>query len=848
MTIPKFDWEALQRFLQFYEKERLRYFPLIWGQKKGTVEWEPLQSRAPTFAELTDWFHEGKPTNVAIICGGASNGLVALCFNASDGASEFFGQKLWDRLLASTFVVRTPRGVHVYLRSGTLIPSQIIARGDNKSWLEIRADGNYIAAPPSLHPSGVLYEAIGVESIAMPKNLPAFIEQRAAELGLKARLAQEAPKKTTPVEEYLEGKQSAKFNEIAVRKLLENCAFIQYCRDNAVSLTEPYWWAMVHNLAVFGQVGEETAHELSKPYPQYTEAKTNQKIEEAHKQRMQGKSPHLCDNIGFTCPKDCLAKKLGLTSPAGLAYKLVRVAGLPIIIITNRFLKEKTADIIEAIKLANIPPRIFERSGYLVRISQDEFGSPYIETLTESACRGFIERAASFFRVNDKGKTIPLPAPPLDIVRDFMSLPNRNLPTLLGITEMPVLRSDGSILIQPGYDEITRLYYQPDAELTIPTIPDSPSQEQLKAAVTLLQEPLTDFPFDSEASRTNALAALLTPVCRPMIPGLVPLCLLDKPQPGTGASLLSDVIAIITTGRQAVMMAPPKSDEECEKRLGSILLHGQTVVIIDNIEGYLYFPSLAMLLTADTFLTRILGQSKMVLLPNQCSYIVTGNNVKLGGDMPRRCYLSRMDACVAKPWMRDPKSFKYQHLIQWVKKNRGELLAAILTMARAWIAARRPIPEELPVLGSFEGWTNTVGSILTHGGLTDFLGNLTFMYSKSDVETPQWENFLEAWIEIFGEEATTTVKIIEAINEHGILAGALPDTIDHDPKKFTRSLGSALSKRTGVRYSNGLMITKSAKPVHHAMAWQVVNYQQEIKEGELGELGESKTPEIDMEV
>jgi len=322
MVIPKFNWEALQKALQFYEKERLRYFPLLWGQKKGTVKWEPLQSRAPTFAELAGWFQDGKPTNVAIICGGVSNGLVALCFNASDGASEFFGQKLWDKLLASTFVVKTPRGVHVYLRSNTLIPSQIIARGDNKSWLEIRADGNYIAVPPSLHPSGVLYKAIGVESIARPKNLPAFIEQRVAELGLKARLAQEAPKKPTPVEEYLEGKQSAKFNEIAVRKLLENCTFIQYCRDNAVSLTEPYWWAMVHNLAVFGQVGEETAHELSKPYPQYTEAKTDQKIEEAHKQRTQGKSPHLCDNIGFTCPKDCLAKKLGLKSPAGLAFRL----------------------------------------------------------------------------------------------------------------------------------------------------------------------------------------------------------------------------------------------------------------------------------------------------------------------------------------------------------------------------------------------------------------------------------------------------------------------------------------------------------------------------------------------
>ncbi|GAI70276.1 unnamed protein product, partial [marine sediment metagenome] len=195
MAVPKFSWEALQKALRFYEKEKLRYFPLVWGQKRPVVKWEPLQNRAATFAELAEWFQESKSTNVAIICGAASNGLVALCFNDPNGAIEFFGQKLWDKLLGSTFIVKTPRGVHVYLRSDTPIPSQFVGKGDNRSWLEIRADGNYIAAPPSLHPLGVLYEAIGVESIASPKNLPAFIEQRLAELGLKARLAQETKEK-----------------------------------------------------------------------------------------------------------------------------------------------------------------------------------------------------------------------------------------------------------------------------------------------------------------------------------------------------------------------------------------------------------------------------------------------------------------------------------------------------------------------------------------------------------------------------------------------------------------------------------------------------------------------------
>lgn len=519
---------------------------------------------------------------------------------------------------------------------------------------------------------------------------------------------------------------------------------------------------------------------------------------------------------------------------------------LPVIVVTDRFLKDKTKDTIAAVEKANQPPRLFERSGSIVRIAHDEFGAPYVEVVTENACRGFIERAAAYVNVDKEGNKVPLAAPPLNIVRDFMSLPDwdfmglpyRKLPALLNITEVPILRRDGSLLTEPGYDQGSRLYYEPAAGLIMPSVPNKPNKKELHEAAAFIQEPLTDFPFDSEASKTNALALLLTPVCRPMIAGLVPLCLLDKPQPGTGASLLADVIAVVGTGRQAAMMAPPKSDEECEKRIGGFLFSGQTILIIDNVEGYLYFASLATLLTGPTYLTRVLGQTKMVRLPNRGTYIVTGNNIKLDSNIARRCYLCRMDAHEASPWMRDTKSFKYTHLIQWVSENRGKLLGAILTMARAWVEAKRPRPKGLPTLGGYEEWVNTIGGILAHAGFTNFLGNLNFMYQQADVETPQWEGFLAAWQEVFGSEpiiVDTIVKSIEEGNE--ILAGALPDGIDRNPKKINRSLASALRYRAGVRYPNGLMINKCTFKIHHAAPWQVINYREEPeKMGIRGEL------------
>jgi len=80
---------------------------------------------------------------------------------------------------------------------------------------------------------------------------------------------------------------------------------------------------MVHILAVFGKPGKAKIHELSKPYPRYTERETEQKIGEALKAADKEIGPHTClfieQDLGFDCPENCQARSLGVKSPAGLA-------------------------------------------------------------------------------------------------------------------------------------------------------------------------------------------------------------------------------------------------------------------------------------------------------------------------------------------------------------------------------------------------------------------------------------------------------------------------------------------------------------------------------------------------
>jgi hypothetical protein len=210
-------------------------------------------------------------------------------------------------------------------------------------------------------------------------------------------------------------------------------------------------------------------------------------------------------------------------------------------------------------------------------------------------------------------------------------------PRLETIVEAPTLRADGTILSRPGYDAASGLFLAPATNLENVDIPDNPCSDHLSVSVDLLNDALADFPFVDQASRTNALAALLTAACRHIIRGPTPLALFDATTQGTGKTLLSEVISLIVSGRPGDLFTAPREPEEWRKQLTSILRDGPTVVVIDNVGTRLDSPELCKVITADAHSDRLLGKSQTISLPVRCAWIATGNNIQLAGDMPRRC-------------------------------------------------------------------------------------------------------------------------------------------------------------------------------------------------------------------
>jgi hypothetical protein len=519
------------------------------------------------------------------------------------------------------------------------------------------------------------------------------------------------------------------------------------------------------------------------------------------------------------------AKKKAKTSAPGKT-------GLPQIQINDRQLRDTTEDAVDALHAANNPPKIFVRMGQLCQIKTDEDERPAIEILRETGLKYHLTQAADFIVEGREGDTNV--SPPKILAQNILAAPDWPFPPLRGIVEVPVLRSDGSVLATPGYDADTKLYYQPLPGAGLdPMISSNPDQQDaINYANFILHELLSDFPFVDNASRANMVAALLTPFVRHVIPEPVPMGLFDAPQAGTGKTKLAEIIGMISTGRWTPMRTPPlrrDDDAEWSKVITSALLKGSPIVCFDNLAGILRSPSLCLALTCQVYSDRILGTNQQPEIPVICSWFATGNNIQLGGDMPRRSYWIRLDAKMSRPWQRN--DFKHKDLEGWVTGNRNRLSGALLIMAKAWHSAGQPVSDS-PILGSYQAWCRIVGGILQFAGVSGFLENVDEMHERADLEGQEWEGFLGAWRDHYGD-AVVLVKNLaaEAQNEEGSgIRDALPSRLVEAMARkgsFTRSLGRALQIKEGVHYGDlGLHLVRvpEADKKSKANGWQVLTY------------------------
>lgn len=145
--------------------------------KQPAIWWKHLQGRRTDERGLAAWYQAGLLQNVGVICGAVS-GLAVLDLDGEEAvrAFRYAFPRPW------TLTIQTGRGLHLYF-AASVTTQRILREGYG---FELRAEGCYVVAPPSVHPSGARYVVIN----ALPPS-----EQVAPVLGWLAQQRQRAQRR-----------------------------------------------------------------------------------------------------------------------------------------------------------------------------------------------------------------------------------------------------------------------------------------------------------------------------------------------------------------------------------------------------------------------------------------------------------------------------------------------------------------------------------------------------------------------------------------------------------------------------------------------------------------------------
>jgi archaellum biogenesis ATPase FlaH len=222
---------------EFYLSQGFSIIPLTPKDKTPAIQWKDYQTRKPTRDELNEWFTSGK-NNIGIVTGKISG--IAVVDLDSDAAKDFAQKNGFP----DTPSVRTGKGCHLYYKYPDDVEVRNFQKRDDLPDIDLRGDGGYVVAPPSIHSSGSVYKWIDSKGLDDLPLSPAFPDMILIKKNEK-----------TPITELLSGVPGGKRNDSLFRAV---CGLKKVGANYDDCLNFAYWLNERNNPPLSGDEVERT--------------------------------------------------------------------------------------------------------------------------------------------------------------------------------------------------------------------------------------------------------------------------------------------------------------------------------------------------------------------------------------------------------------------------------------------------------------------------------------------------------------------------------------------------------------------------------------------------------------
>jgi putative DNA primase/helicase len=193
------------QYAQDYAQKAFSVIPLKAKDKKALGPWKKYQHEKAIPAQLESWWENHPRANVGIVTGKISGIIVIDC--DSKEACERFVKDYPEA--EETLQSRTGRGKHFYFEWAAGIRNKagtVLGRG-----VDVKSDGGYVVAPPSIHKNGKRYTWLNDARIQLlPRKL-----KEALTISSKRHATSQTRKSPKQKEVIKEGERNSRLTSIA---------------------------------------------------------------------------------------------------------------------------------------------------------------------------------------------------------------------------------------------------------------------------------------------------------------------------------------------------------------------------------------------------------------------------------------------------------------------------------------------------------------------------------------------------------------------------------------------------------------------------------------------------------
>ncbi len=507
--------------------------------------------------------------------------------------------------------------------------------------------------------------------------------------------------------------------------------------------------------------------------------------------------------------------------------------GLPSIETGDQQQETQIKAMAEALAEANRrAPHLFHGPQGLSRISFNKDGRAVIVPATAEIVQDAAAKAANWIHTSER-EGIRNTAPPKSLCSIYAQTPHnwREIYPIDTVVTAPFFAPDGTLCATPGYHASAGTWLDWPENLTLPD--STPTPARVAAARELVLDTLLgEVAFADNASRAHAVALMLLPLVRRMIPDCGPIHLWDAPVQSSGKSYGAEVC--IEPYATPEPMDDIADEAEWAKSIFTKLLEGRSHLFFDNIKGRLSSASLSSYVTSKAKSSRILGGNRTATVSTLGAiWIATSNNARLDRDAQSRSLLIRLDTGLEQPedrqYRSDPKAF--------IHANRAAVIAALVTLVRHWQESGCPAYEGNK--SRFKAWSRIIGGILAAADIPGFLENTDEARDTLSPETDAWREFVGAWFEAHGDSGITAKDLLPL----ALKCDGLTDLIGEKEGQAKR-LGNLLNARRDQVFTN-FKISRDSQKTKFGAKWRLIvqkdpeNAPQDPKNSPKGDTGDT---------